>query len=341
MNKDEIQNLIGGYATGSLTEEERRALFDAALEDQELFDALQNEQALKELFDDPFSREQVRRAAAESLPPAKLPWFRNTWIWAAGVSVTIAAVLLVVFMQPSPQPDRTAYMTPPKPVVAQPPQTPEPSVNASEPVVDSKKPRKAAKREEASANTAPAGVPGSIAENDKLERQVAAAPVPAPSVQSISQIPGGPSQAPATTQSVEVTAAAPMTKDGAPESRPAFNALRARKALAAPAQLIYSLARRLESGAYIEVPTDTLFQPGEKIRLTVFPRAPGMLSVMEWDADDSTWNRIFPLGGATFQAPLLENYAVPTDITVKPGERLLVTVGSASTEIAIRTTAPR
>ena len=48
MTRDEIRGLIGGYATGSLSEAERRTLFEAALDDQELFDELAREQALKE-----------------------------------------------------------------------------------------------------------------------------------------------------------------------------------------------------------------------------------------------------------------------------------------------------
>jgi len=44
MSRDEVQKLLGGYATGTLTPEEQQALFAAALEDQELFDALAHEQ---------------------------------------------------------------------------------------------------------------------------------------------------------------------------------------------------------------------------------------------------------------------------------------------------------
>ena len=53
MSREEIQKLLGGYATDTLSEAERRALFEAALEDQELFDALAKEQALREVFEDP------------------------------------------------------------------------------------------------------------------------------------------------------------------------------------------------------------------------------------------------------------------------------------------------
>src|SRR5258708_32545446 len=100
MNKEDIQKLIGGYATGSLTDEERLRLFEAALDDQELFDTLQQEQALKDLFDDPFSREQVRRAAAESQPRPRASWFnrtswfKRTWIWAGAASAALAGGLV-------------------------------------------------------------------------------------------------------------------------------------------------------------------------------------------------------------------------------------------------------
>lgn len=50
MTRDEIRGLIGGYATGSLSEAEQKLLFEAALDDQELFDELAREQALKELL---------------------------------------------------------------------------------------------------------------------------------------------------------------------------------------------------------------------------------------------------------------------------------------------------
>ena len=62
MNREEIQKLLGGYATDTLTPEEQQALFAAALEDQELFDALGREQALRDLLRDPVARAQVLAA---------------------------------------------------------------------------------------------------------------------------------------------------------------------------------------------------------------------------------------------------------------------------------------
>ena len=65
MSREEIHKLVGGYATGTLTPEEREALFRAALEDQELFDALAREQALSDLLSDPASKAQLLAALEE------------------------------------------------------------------------------------------------------------------------------------------------------------------------------------------------------------------------------------------------------------------------------------
>jgi len=66
MAKLDYEKLLGGYATGTLTDEEREALFQAALHDQVLFNALADDQALKELLDDPASRQRLL-TALESL----------------------------------------------------------------------------------------------------------------------------------------------------------------------------------------------------------------------------------------------------------------------------------
>jgi hypothetical protein len=56
---DEVRKLLGGYATGTLTDEERNLLFSAALQDQELFDALADEEALRELLAEPATRQTL------------------------------------------------------------------------------------------------------------------------------------------------------------------------------------------------------------------------------------------------------------------------------------------
>jgi len=99
MSKDEARKLLGGYATGSLSEAERTALFQAALEDQELFDELAGEQVLKEALDEPGARQRLI-AALE--PPRR----HRAWLWATAAStVAIAAVVGVVVTQRTPSPE--------------------------------------------------------------------------------------------------------------------------------------------------------------------------------------------------------------------------------------------
>lgn len=98
MTQDEIRKLLGGYATNALSAEERRILFEAALEDQELFNALENEDALRELLDDPVVREQLRRALAGPVASKRRTgfWSRR---WLIGVAIPAAvAVMLIVIM---------------------------------------------------------------------------------------------------------------------------------------------------------------------------------------------------------------------------------------------------
>jgi hypothetical protein len=95
MTQEEIRKLLGGYATDALSADERRVLFEAALEDQELFNALQNEDALRELLADPVSRAQVRKA----LEPSKstrpgFVWRR--WIWGVALPAVIAVIVIAL-----------------------------------------------------------------------------------------------------------------------------------------------------------------------------------------------------------------------------------------------------
>ncbi|MBI2875508.1 MAG: hypothetical protein HYY20_01355 [Candidatus Tectomicrobia bacterium] len=109
---------LSGYATNTLTEAERRALFEAALDDQALFDALADEQALKELLDAPGSRQRLLEALEETdragwkawLAPLR-DWFRRPLGWALAGSLVAAvmAVALVVRMRDSLPPE--AYRT--------------------------------------------------------------------------------------------------------------------------------------------------------------------------------------------------------------------------------------
>jgi hypothetical protein len=95
MTQDEIRKLLGGYASNELSADERRTLFEAALEDQELFNALEKEDALRELLEDTISRDQVRRALEGPVASHRRPgfWSRR---WAFGVAIPAAAAVIAI-----------------------------------------------------------------------------------------------------------------------------------------------------------------------------------------------------------------------------------------------------
>jgi hypothetical protein len=101
MKDEDIQNLLGGFATDTLTDRERELLFTAALKNQELFDALADEQALRELLSDPASRRQLLQA----LEPEKrgvFAWTLRPLLWAVAVSAMTALVVAVALRQARP-----------------------------------------------------------------------------------------------------------------------------------------------------------------------------------------------------------------------------------------------
>lgn len=79
MSREEIEKLLGGYATDTLNSQEKRALFEAALDDQELFDALAKEQALREALQEPGIRGQLIEAlsARPTFGERMRAWFQR------------------------------------------------------------------------------------------------------------------------------------------------------------------------------------------------------------------------------------------------------------------------
>ena len=100
-DKDRMQKLLGGYATGTLTPEEQQALFEAALEDQEIFDALAREQSLRDLLRDPAARAQLL-ASMDDVP---LPWYRRFWKPLSVAAMAAAMLVLGIYVvRPKPKP---------------------------------------------------------------------------------------------------------------------------------------------------------------------------------------------------------------------------------------------
>lgn len=102
MPEHELEKLLGGFAADTLTEEERKILYTAALQDQQLFNAMADEQALKELLTDPVVRHRLLQALQKTSPSGAggllswLDWFRRPagLAFAGGLAAAALAVVL-------------------------------------------------------------------------------------------------------------------------------------------------------------------------------------------------------------------------------------------------------
>jgi hypothetical protein len=137
---DDLRDLIGRYSTGSLSPAEEKRLFDAALDDQDLFNELLGEHDVKQLLAEPGAR--ARLIQALDPPKRTAPWF----IAAAALTGLAAAVLIVtIIIKPTPKPaasqvavTKVAPPAPTTPVAAPPP--PPPTDEAPKPVASSPQP---------------------------------------------------------------------------------------------------------------------------------------------------------------------------------------------------------
>ncbi|MGO9097629.1 MAG: hypothetical protein ACLQGV_20700 [Bryobacteraceae bacterium] len=129
MKREDIEKLLGGYATGTLTDKERQALFEAALTDQALFEALAGEEALKELLEDPHCRREIEQALRDQprgFFERVTGWMRQPRVWALAGTLAVGAVLAVVVIR-TQAPTRQfelAQRQPPPAQIAVPPTPP-------------------------------------------------------------------------------------------------------------------------------------------------------------------------------------------------------------------------
>ena len=104
MSEHDLEKLLGGFAADTLTPEERQTLYTAALQDQQLFNALADEQTLKELLSDPDVRRRLLQALKQTSTSGDggslswLDWFRRPvgLAFAGGLATAALAVVLGV-----------------------------------------------------------------------------------------------------------------------------------------------------------------------------------------------------------------------------------------------------
>lgn len=97
MRPDHAERLLGGHATGILSEAERRELYAAALAHQEVFDALMDEEALRDLLSDPASRARLLAALAAS--PRPRAWWRRPLLLSSAASLLLVVATSLVLVR--------------------------------------------------------------------------------------------------------------------------------------------------------------------------------------------------------------------------------------------------
>lgn len=115
MPEHDAAKMIGGYASGTLTEDERRILFETALRDQDVFDVLAGDQALKELLDDPGMRQRLIDGMGPAFAGSAGGWLSRAGVWlkrpthlalagSLATALLVSVVVLEVYRQGAPPP---------------------------------------------------------------------------------------------------------------------------------------------------------------------------------------------------------------------------------------------
>jgi hypothetical protein len=237
MTPDEARKLLGGYATGTLTPEEQQALFAAALTDQELFDALMKEQALKEVLDDRSMRAELLTSLEAAGRGGWWAWLKRPWIVPAAAAAVLATATVGVMVQVERQHEakKPVAVTEVRPASPSPaPRPPAPPQRESTPQVaetqtrpSPARPKPMAKRREPTPAIAGGAPPQALAESKPAPVRTAPASPPAK----------GSPVAPERTSTAIVEATPPPPPVRAPEVAPPPVEPRA-FAPAAPAQAI-------------------------------------------------------------------------------------------------------
>jgi hypothetical protein len=236
MSPEDIRKLLGGYATGTLTEAEQQALFAAALEDQELFDALASDQPLRDLLTDPAARATLLSSldTPAGRPGGFWQWLQRPLVVGLSTAGVVAIAVVAVWQgtrvgderQAAPQIVAELRSQAPGPVPAPPADVPSPAMQSEtkkrSKVAETRPPTRLAD-EKAAPGPPPVPLPpraGMQALRARKEETDVAAPAMAPPPQP------APAATPAMArkkEAVEVTASAPPASQiagAAPESVP-------------------------------------------------------------------------------------------------------------------------
>ena len=324
MKFEDPEKLLGGYATDTLTEAERKALFEAALANQDLFNALADEQALRELLSDARCRRQLLSLLE---PKQEAVWRRlaawlgrpSSWAVAGSLATVLLITGLLVEMNRTTRPVSVALRK-----VEAPAETAQkPAQAAPEKAAPREEKQVARKRVAAPAHvagpapaTAPAPEPAPARDVLLAEKAEApappAAPLPSPTVSQelaatsfraqpqaarleMSRMPPAEQEARKDARTLYYAAAGRRGAAAADRAAPPVAALRAKAGPpTAPLGLRYSILRRDAGGQFSAIEPDTVLQPGDAIRLSVEANRRGYISVLRPGAAGVPQMRIEP-----------------------------------------------
>jgi hypothetical protein len=320
MPQRDIEKLLGGYATDTLTEEERKELFAAALHDQTLFNALAYEHALKEVLDDPRARRLLIDALKKKTTQQYwlenfLAWLRrpSSWALAGSVAVALLAITFVIRMAglPTPVTERMAG------VKALPPPTSEPAAPGTD---MTKTPEPTPFEGERQKNKQPPQTPSPGAapaeESELRERRAAKLAAPESFSASDSKKSDGGNQA--AEQPPALPAPLAKERDSAQEAEVPSRRLKyqglANRARPRP-NIRYTLLRRGPDGLYAQVDPATNFKAGDAVRIAIEPTDDGYLYAL-WEDEAGKAKMVFPTGETGGEAAKVEKdrrYLLPPE----------------------------
>jgi hypothetical protein len=300
MNREDIRKLLGGYAAGTLTAAEQEALLGAALEDQELFDALMKEEVLRDVLQDPASKTELLAALEQA--PARPAWWNwrpligavamaglalgTVAVWRATREKPVSVLVADSAKQPAPAPTGLVIAPPVRDVAIGPPPPPKPLAKAK-----TRRQVQAAPESRRALDEPVSNAP--VSKDQASEKLVPAAPVPAaaaPPPPPVQQAQGQTSLPAPTAQqqlsqsaaSASVAAAEMMNRSAGANSFRASSgngispALFAAKKAGPPLQWTILRGDR-------ESPPDTVLDTGEAIRLRIVSLGAGVVTVSEGD----------------------------------------------------------
>jgi hypothetical protein len=290
MSRDEIRKLLGSYATDTLSETERSALFAAALEDQELFNELAKEQALRDVLRDPSARQQLIDALGP--PRETLRWLRKPAVWAMVGSMAALLIVAALMLRQTRHASRGDVIVADA-IATRPPAAAPPSaapLRVPEPAVVVRQPKQLARLPAVGALSAA-----------RPEAKTAPAPPPPP------QAVGGLAVVPqAQSQMVQVT---PSPRFVAQQRATGSEMAVAKAEASAAANLAveFTLLLKGAEGTYAAVPSNTVFHARDSVRIQVAPNYAGYIYLLQRDEATAAWKVI-----TSQRVENAQPYALPT-----------------------------